>query len=247
MVVEGAAGVGQDHRPGRHPDVLARAGPEVGGGDPDVEGRPDRRRTAGFTGVVGGEADPSARLPVDRRRPLDPAPARRHRPGHRHRTTAVLLRSSGCGRVICCWWTRPGCWTRTPPSPCSPSPTNSDARVALVGDRRQLPAIGRGGVLDIAARWTAPDARVTLDTVHRFTDPAYADLTLAMRAGHRPRRGVRRPGRPRTCPAARERRRTHRGAGREAARRDRRRGGRSWSRRTPANRSPSSTRPSSGS
>ena len=30
------------------------------------------------------------------------------------------------------------------------------ARVALVGDRHQLPAVGRGGVLDLAARWAAP-------------------------------------------------------------------------------------------
>ena len=31
------------------------------------------------------------------------------------------------------------------------------ARVALVGDRHQLPAVGRGGVLDLAARWAPPD------------------------------------------------------------------------------------------
>ena len=30
------------------------------------------------------------------------------------------------------------------------------ARVALVGDRHQLPAVGRGGVLDLAARWAHP-------------------------------------------------------------------------------------------
>ena len=42
------------------------------------------------------------------------------------------------------------------------------ARVALVGDRHQLPAVGRGGVLDLAHRWVHPDARVDLDTVHRF-------------------------------------------------------------------------------
>ena len=59
------------------------------------------------------------------------------------------------------------------------------ARVAFVGDRHQLPAVGRGGVLDHAARWAPPDARLTLDTVHRFTDPDYADLTLLMRTGER--------------------------------------------------------------
>jgi exodeoxyribonuclease V alpha subunit len=60
------------------------------------------------------------------------------------------------------------------------------ARLALVGDRHQLPAVGRGGVLDLAARWAGPDASVTLDHIHRFTDPDYADLSLAMRSGEHP-------------------------------------------------------------
>jgi exodeoxyribonuclease V alpha subunit len=60
------------------------------------------------------------------------------------------------------------------------------ARLALVGDRHQLPAVGRGGVLDLAAHWAGPDARLTLDNVHRFTDPDYAKLSLAMRSGENP-------------------------------------------------------------
>ncbi|MEJ7796752.1 MAG: MobF family relaxase, partial [Nocardioides sp.] len=44
------------------------------------------------------------------------------------------------------------------------------ARVAFLGDRHQLPAVGRGGVLDHATRWAHPDNQVTLDAVHRFTD-----------------------------------------------------------------------------
>ena len=59
------------------------------------------------------------------------------------------------------------------------------ARVALVGDRHQLPAVGRGGVLDHAARWSASGAHLDLEAVHRFSDPAYADLTLLMRTGER--------------------------------------------------------------
>ncbi len=62
----------------------------------------------------------------------------------------------------------------------------SHARVAFVGDRHQLPAVGRGGVLDHAARWAHPEACLELETVHRFTDPEYADLTLLMRTGQRP-------------------------------------------------------------
>jgi hypothetical protein len=59
------------------------------------------------------------------------------------------------------------------------------ARVALVGDRHQLPAVGRGGVLDLAARWARPENVVSLDVVHRFTDPQYAELSLAIRTGVR--------------------------------------------------------------
>ena len=60
------------------------------------------------------------------------------------------------------------------------------ATVALLGDRHQLPAVGRGGVLDLAARWVRPEAQLELDSVHRFSDPAYADLSLLMRGGQRP-------------------------------------------------------------
>ena len=74
------------------------------------------------------------------------------------------------------------------------------ARLALVGDRHQLPAVGRGGVLDLAARHVQADAHRTLDTVHRFTrtsvaadgarvsepDDEYATLSLAMRTGDDP-------------------------------------------------------------
>ncbi|MGN6250855.1 MAG: MobF family relaxase [Marmoricola sp.] len=57
------------------------------------------------------------------------------------------------------------------------------ARVAFVGDRHQLPAVGRGGVLDHAVTWAQPTAVVTLEKVHRFADPDYADLSLRMRKG----------------------------------------------------------------
>jgi len=59
------------------------------------------------------------------------------------------------------------------------------ARLTLVGDRYQLPAVGRGGVLDLAARWADPEAVLTLDTVRRFSDPDYAALTLSMRTGQK--------------------------------------------------------------
>lgn len=57
------------------------------------------------------------------------------------------------------------------------------ARVALMGDRHQLPAVGRGGVLDLGARWVPPQAHVDLDVAHRFADPEYAAISLALRTG----------------------------------------------------------------
>ncbi|WP_308281089.1 MobF family relaxase [Pimelobacter sp. 30-1] len=60
------------------------------------------------------------------------------------------------------------------------------ATVALLGDRHQLPAVGRGGVLDLAARWAPPEAHLELESVHRFSDETYADLSLLMRTGERP-------------------------------------------------------------
>ncbi len=59
------------------------------------------------------------------------------------------------------------------------------ARVILVGDRHQLPAVGRGGVLDLAVRY-APERVVELDRVRRFSDPDYAGLSLRMRRGEKP-------------------------------------------------------------
>lgn len=60
------------------------------------------------------------------------------------------------------------------------------ARIALVGDRHQLPAVGRGGLLDHAVAWAHSSAMVTLEKVHRFADPDYAALSLKMRTGDHP-------------------------------------------------------------
>ena len=60
------------------------------------------------------------------------------------------------------------------------------ARVALVGDPHQLPAVGRGGLLDHALAWAHPTAVVRLEKVHRFADPDYATLSVKMRKGEHP-------------------------------------------------------------
>jgi exodeoxyribonuclease V alpha subunit len=70
------------------------------------------------------------------------------------------------------------------------------ARLALLGDRNQLAAVGRGGVLVLAAGQVDPTAHLVLDEVHRFVrtdlagqtapDVKYAQLTLTMRTGEEP-------------------------------------------------------------
>lgn len=61
----------------------------------------------------------------------------------------------------------------------------TQALVMLVGDRHQLPAVGRGGVLDLAIRY-APDRVQQLDGVRRFKDSRYAELSVRMRTGTAP-------------------------------------------------------------
>jgi len=58
------------------------------------------------------------------------------------------------------------------------------ATVALVGDRAQLAAVGRGGVLDMAAQLRG--RTFDMAEVHRFTERTYAGLTVRMRDGRDP-------------------------------------------------------------
>lgn len=59
------------------------------------------------------------------------------------------------------------------------------APLAMIGDRAQLPAIGRGGVLDMAV--AAHPRPLDLTELHRFREDGYADLTLRMRDRVEPR------------------------------------------------------------
>ena len=205
-------------RPATHSPAQGRP---AGGGHPDAEGRPGRRREVGRRGPgrprgwstsTAGAGTTTARW-TRMARPTDRSPARAGR----------SLR-----RVTCCWSTRPGCSTRTPPAPCSPSPTRRGARVALVGDRHQLPAVGRGGVLDLAAPLGPPrrprrpghgaPVRRTVGRHATRPDTEYAALTpgdaraATTRARCSTRLHAARPGR-----APRQRGRAQRGARRQLA------------------------------
>lgn len=58
------------------------------------------------------------------------------------------------------------------------------AALGFVGDRAQLAAVGRGGVLDMAV--AAHPTPLDLTDLHRFADAEYAALTLQMRDRERP-------------------------------------------------------------
>ena len=80
------------------------------------------------------------------------------------------------------------------------------ARVALVGDRHQLPAVGRGGVLDLAARWAHPTGRARprrRAPVHRprVRRPQPADAHRPSRPGRGVRRAASRAARSSSTPA----------------------------------------------
>lgn len=72
----------------------------------------------------------------------------------------------------------------TPPTHSSLSPLRRGELIALVGDRAQLHR-GSGRRLDMAAQIRGCTYDMT--ELHRFTDPDYAALTLAMRDREDPR------------------------------------------------------------
>ena len=113
LVIEGAAGAGKTTTLAAAHRAAGASGRTARGGHPDAEGRrrspprrsaPRRSRRRGLPTSTGSGGTTTAAGPAD---PVDRA--RRRRPG--------------CGPATSCWSTRPGCSTRTPPAPCSPSPT----------------------------------------------------------------------------------------------------------------------------
>ena len=84
---------------------------------------------------------------------------RRDRSGHRPASTPARPRGRGCGRGTCSSSTRPGCSTRTPPAPCSPSPTSAGCGWRCSATGTSCAAVGRGGVLDLAAGAGRPGRR----------------------------------------------------------------------------------------
>ena len=174
VVVEGAAGAGKTTALRSAQAVLARQGHSAACGDADVEGGRGRRRgdrrpghsAAWLIHKHGWRWDDEGHWA--RRPDATPDPAARLRPGDLLLVDEAGMLDQDTARVLLTVADEAG------------------ARVALVGDRHQLPAVGRGGVLDHALARPHPTAVVALEKVHRFTDPGYAALSLRMRTGDDP-------------------------------------------------------------
>ena len=147
VVMEGAAGAGKTTTLAAARDALAEQhGRPTGGGDTDAEGGAGRQppRSAPAPGRRRGWPASTAGAGT---RPA-PGPATPATPTrHRHGYAARRCRRPG----ICCSSTRPGMLDQDTARALLTIADETGARVALVGDRHQLPAVGRGGVLDLAA------------------------------------------------------------------------------------------------
>lgn len=84
--------------------------------------------------------------------------------------------------------------------------TEAGATVAFVGNRAQLPAVGRGGELDLAAQIRGRTRDMT--ELHRLADAEYPARTLARRDWEKPRRSLLRSRRDEPRDSARRRRGT---------------------------------------
>jgi AAA domain len=76
--------------------------------------------------------------------------------------------------------TKPGCSTRSTFYTLTHLAERNSWRLALVGDPRQLSAVGRGGMFD---ELCATGRVVELQRVHRFTEPWEASASLGLRRG----------------------------------------------------------------
>ena len=175
VVVEGAAGAGKTTALRRPTTLLAQQGHRLVVVTPTLKAAEVAAAETGADGHSAAWLIHQHGWRWDDRRPLDPAtrprhpvPAARLRPGDLLLVDEAGMLDQDTARALLTIADETG------------------ARVALVGDRHQLPAVGRGGVLDLATAWAHPTAVVTLETVHRFTDPDYAALTLPMRTGDDP-------------------------------------------------------------
>ena len=148
MVIEGAAGAGKTTTLAAAADLLAIQHQRLVVVTPTLKGCPGRRGPNQCRRVLRCLAGPPARLPLGRRRPMVPRPSAgaqaRLRPGDLLLVDEAGMLDQDTALALLA------------------IADEASARVAFVGDRHQLLTVGRGGVLDHAARWARPEACLTL-------------------------------------------------------------------------------------
>ena len=85
-----------------------------------------------------------------------------------------------CDAATSCSSTRPACSTRTPPWHWSPSPTRPKPESSWSATATSSPPSAAEASSTTPPR-SLPPTRLSLDVVHRFEDPEYAELSLLMR------------------------------------------------------------------
>ena len=119
-------------------------------------------------------ADPPARLAVGRRRPLAPAPPHRS-PTRRTLPAGDLLLVDEAGML-----------DQDTARALLTIADETGARVALVGDRHQLPAVGRGGVSTSPPAWAHPTRPSRWRRCTGSPTPPTPHLAMRMRTGEEP-------------------------------------------------------------
>ncbi len=152
LVIEGAAGTGKTTTLAAARDVLDASDRRLVVVTPTLKAAQAAQAAGRRRRVLRRLAHPPARLPLGRGRPLVARPTPHPKPAHGLLPGDVLLVDEA------------GMLDQDTARALFAIADRAHATVALLGDRHQLPAVGRGGVLDLAARWVrpagAPRARV---------------------------------------------------------------------------------------
>ena len=186
---------GGGDRPGRYrqdPDAgggqatIGRPGPGPGGDRPDPQGGAGGRRGGGGGGVVAVEAGLRVRVPLGPGGTVAASRAGPGRPGHRPRLPGPA--GQRCRRRSVVVVDEAGLMTVDQANALIDVAAETGAAIRLVGDPRQLGAVGRGGVMETAGRWADEGpghvgSGPPVPGGHRRRDRP---------AGHRTRQGLRR-------------------------------------------------------
>ena len=184
LVVEGAAGAGKTTTLAAARAAIEQRGAPADGGDADVQGRPRRRRSRSERARPLRRGWPISTATDGTRTALGPGSHRGQLDPHTGVVFVGPSEAAALRRGDLLLVDEAGMLDQDTARALLTIADEHHARVALVGDRHQLPAVGRGGVLDLAARWAAPGG--VPDAGHRA--PLHPHHHRRGRCGQRPSR-----------------------------------------------------------